>query len=72
VYPVINDGKVLRFAKLRTIDLRTEYLRPGGGESFVCSGYILCTGNKIATTRKKLHDQRNTLIAVETDSNSVS
>lgn len=55
-----------RFAKIGTIDLRIDYLRPGLGQSFVATGYVLRTGNKVAVTRMELHNEQRELIAVGT------
>ncbi|MBN2428461.1 MAG: thioesterase family protein [Deltaproteobacteria bacterium] len=54
------------FGKLGTIDLRVDYLRPGLGEWFISTGYILRTGRKVAVTRVELHNDRDSLIAVGT------
>ncbi len=55
-----------QFSKMGTIDIRVDYLRPGFGEQFVASGFVLRTGNKVAVTRMELHNDENTLIAVGT------
>jgi uncharacterized protein (TIGR00369 family) len=55
-----------RFAKIGTIDLRIDYLRPGIGEHFVATGYVLRTGKKVAVTRMELHNDERQLIAVGT------
>jgi uncharacterized protein (TIGR00369 family) len=55
-----------RFAKIGTIDLRIDYLRPGLGQSFVATGYVLRTGKKVAVTRMELHNEQRELIAVGT------
>jgi len=57
-----------RFARISTIDLRTDYLRPGIGKSFVASGFILRTGNKVAVVRTELRNDEGILIAVGTAS----
>ncbi len=62
------DAKLARFGRLGTIDLRVDYLRPGLGRSFVCSGYTLRTGNKVAVTRIELNNDEQELIAVGTGS----
>jgi uncharacterized protein (TIGR00369 family) len=67
-----REEKVARFAKLGTIDLRIDYLRPGRGNHFVATGYILRTGNKVAVTRMELHNEQDTLIAVGTGAYTVS
>jgi uncharacterized protein (TIGR00369 family) len=40
-----------RFAKLGTIDLRVDYLRPGIGESFALRAEVLRLGSRVASTR---------------------
>lgn len=54
------------FAKLGTIDLRVDYLRPGLGKHFTATAYILRSGNKVAVTRMELHNDSDDLIAVGT------
>ena len=56
------------FAKIGTIDLRVDYLRPGFGKHFVSTGYNLRTGNKLSVTRMELHNDEGLLIAVGTGS----
>lgn len=55
-----------RFARMGTIDLRVDYLRPGYGERFLCRGHILRTGNKVAVTRMEVKNEKDVLIAVGT------
>jgi uncharacterized protein (TIGR00369 family) len=62
------EAKLARFGRLGTIDLRVDYLRPGTGRSFACTGYSLRTGNKVAVTRIELINDRQELIAVGTGS----
>ncbi|HCY12220.1 MAG TPA: thioesterase family protein [Gammaproteobacteria bacterium] len=66
----LADGAA-RFSRLGTIDLRVDYLRPGLGESFVATGYVLRTGRKVAVTRMELHNDEATLIAVGTGAYSI-
>ena len=40
-----------RFAKLGTIDLRIDYLRPGIGSHFELRAHVLRLGSRVATTR---------------------
>lgn len=40
-----------RFAKLGTIDLRVDYLRPGIGEHFELRAEVLRLGSRVASTR---------------------
>ena len=61
-----DEEKVARFSKLGTIDLRIDYLRPGLGQFFVSSGFVLRTGSRVAVTRMELHNDERNLIAVGT------
>jgi len=53
-------------AKVGTIDLRVDYLRPGKGSSFTSSASIMRIGKKVAVTRMELHNNHGQLIAVGT------
>ena len=55
-----------RFAKIGTIDLRVDYLRPGLGKYFVATGSTLRAGNKLSAIRMELHNDEGLLIAVGT------
>ena len=57
-----------RFAKIGTIDLRVDYLRPGLGKYFVATGRTLRAGNKLSAIRMELHNDEGILIAVGTGS----
>jgi len=61
-----------RFARIGTIDLRIDYLRPGTGAWFVARGFPLRTGNKVAVTRMELFNDQDALIAVGTAAYTVS
>ena len=43
--------RLRRFAKLGTIDLRIDYLRPGIGSHFELRAQVLRLGSRVATTR---------------------
>ena len=45
------DARLHRFAKLGTIDLRIDYLRPGIGEHFNLRAEVLRLGSRVASTR---------------------
>ena len=45
------EQRLHRFAKLGTIDLRIDYLRPGIGEHFELRAEVLRLGSRVATTR---------------------
>ncbi|WP_027359150.1 thioesterase family protein [Desulforegula conservatrix] len=60
------EGRLERFGRVSTIDMRVDFLRPGIGDWFVATGYVLRTGKKIAVTRIELHNDKNQLIAAGT------
>lgn len=60
------EKKVKRVAKIGSIDMRIDYLRPGKGELFKATASILRMGNKVAVTRMALHNDSDELIAVGT------
>jgi uncharacterized protein (TIGR00369 family) len=60
------EERLAKFAKIGTIDLRVDYLRPGSGKSFEATGYSLRTGNKVAVARMELHNDSGDLVAVGT------
>ncbi len=60
-----------QFAKLGTVDLRVDFLRPGLGNSFVAAGFKLRAGRRIAVARMELHNDSGTLIAVGTGTYSI-
>jgi uncharacterized protein (TIGR00369 family) len=55
-----------RMAKIGTIDLRVDYLRPGKGEYFIATGAILRKGSKVAVVRTELCNDQKVLIAAGT------
>ena len=55
-----------QFARLGTIDLRVDYLRPGAGEYFVATARVLRSGNRIAVIYAELHNDSEELIASAT------
>jgi uncharacterized protein (TIGR00369 family) len=61
-----------RFARIGTIDLRVDYLRPGIGKHFIATGYVLRTGKKVSVTRMELHNDERQLIAVGTGAYTVA
>jgi len=61
-----NDEIVNRIARIGTIDMRMDYLRPGKGTQFHSAGTVMRTGRKVAVTRMELKNQENVLIAVGT------
>ena len=61
-----KDEIVRRIARIGTIDMRVDYLRPGRGIQFHSTGSVMRTGRKVAVTRMELKNQENLLIAVGT------
>jgi uncharacterized protein (TIGR00369 family) len=55
-----------RMARIGTIDLRVDYLRPGRGKTFRAVSAIMRTGRKVAVTRMELHNDERVLVAVGT------
>lgn len=51
---------------LGTIDLRIDYLRPGRGESFVASAYLIRAGSRVSVARMELHNEEGKHIALGT------
>jgi uncharacterized protein (TIGR00369 family) len=56
--------RLQRFAKLGTIDLRIDYLRPGISEHFVMHAEVLRVGSRVANTRMAFHGADGKLLAV--------
>ena len=52
-----------RFAKMGTIDLRVDYLRPGVGESFSATAEVTRLGGRIGSTQMRLANDQGLLIA---------
>lgn len=63
---VPSDAGPRRSPWLSTIDLRTDYLRPGVGEWFEARGFALRVGSSVAVTRMELFDAEGLLLAVGT------
>lgn len=55
-----------RFARIGTIDMRVDYLRPGRGEHFLSTATIMRTGKRVAVTRMELTNDDGVIIAVGT------
>jgi uncharacterized protein (TIGR00369 family) len=60
------DDFAAQVARIGTIDLRVDYLRPGRGATFTASGTVMRAGNKVAVTRMELVNETGTLLAVGT------
>jgi uncharacterized protein (TIGR00369 family) len=52
-----------RFAKLGTIDLRIDYLRPAIGDEFTLTAQVLRLGSRVASTRMEFHGPGGKLMA---------
>jgi uncharacterized protein (TIGR00369 family) len=55
-----------RLGKMSTIDIRTDYLRPGRGEQFIATARVIRAGNKVAVCRMELHNELGLHIALGT------
>jgi uncharacterized protein (TIGR00369 family) len=55
--------RLQRFAKLGTIDLRVDYLRPAIGAAFTMSAEVLRLGSRVASTRMDFRDADGELLA---------
>lgn len=64
--------RIERFARIGTIDMRVDYLRPGMGQWFESKGQILRAGNKVAVTRMEIHNDAGDLIACGTGAYTVA
>jgi uncharacterized protein (TIGR00369 family) len=53
-------------ARMGTIDMCVDYLRPGKGKEFYCIGTVMRTGRKVTVTRMELFNHENLLIAAGT------
>ncbi len=52
-----------RFARMGTIDLRIDFLRPGVGREFAASARVTRLGGRIASVQMSLNNDEQTLIA---------
>ncbi len=55
--------RVHRFARLGTIDLRIDYLRPGIGDHFDMRAQVLRLGSRVASTRMEFLGADGTLLS---------
>jgi uncharacterized protein (TIGR00369 family) len=58
-----TDQVMHRFARMGTIDLRVDFLRPGVGKHFAASAEVTRLGGRIGSTQMRLHSDDGTLIA---------
>lgn len=57
------EQRLHRFAKLGTIDLRIDYLRPGIGAHFELSAEVLRLGSRVASTRMEFRGPDGKLLS---------
>jgi len=57
------DARMARFARLGTIDLRVDYLRPAIGPRFTARAQVLRLGSRVASTRMEFHDAQGVLLS---------
>jgi uncharacterized protein (TIGR00369 family) len=57
------DARLMRFAKLGTIDLRIDYLRPAVGPRFMARAEVLRLGSRVASTRMEFFDAEQRLLS---------
>ena len=57
------EARLARFAKLGTIDLRIDYLRPATGPQFTATAETLRLGSRVASTRMAFLDAQQRLLA---------
>jgi uncharacterized protein (TIGR00369 family) len=63
-HPHDNTMQVMhRFAKMGTIDLRIDYLRPGLGQHFIATAEVTRLGGRIGSTQMRLVNDEGTLLA---------
>ena len=53
-------------SRLSTIDLRTDFVRPGRGEIIIATAKIIRSGSKVAVARMEMHNEKGVHIAFGT------
>jgi uncharacterized protein (TIGR00369 family) len=66
------EERLERFAKLGTIDLRVDYLRPGIGEYFTIHAHALRVGSRVGTSRMEFRGPDGMLMSTGTGAYIVS
>ncbi|MBU2883178.1 thioesterase family protein [Psychrosphaera sp. B3R10] len=62
-----DSAALIEFTKkVGTIDLRTDYLRPGRGDEFIATAQLIRSGSRVCVTRMELHNQKGDQIAFGT------
>ncbi len=64
--------RLARFARIGTIDLRVDYLRPAIGERFEMWAEAMRIGSRVASTRMEFHAVDGTLLSTGTAAYIVS
>jgi uncharacterized protein (TIGR00369 family) len=57
------EERIARFARVGTIDMRVDYLRPGRGTYFIASARTLRKGSRVAVIHTEMHDDSGEMIA---------
>ncbi len=55
-----------KLGKMSTIDMRTDYLRPGRGAEFIATAQVIRSGNKVCVCKMELHNELGVHIALGT------
>lgn len=58
-----REERLARFARVGTIDMRVDFLRPGRGRYFVASARTLRKGSRVAVIHTEMHDENGEMIA---------
>ena len=64
--------RLARFARVGTIDLRVDYLRPGIGERFEAHAEVMRIGSRVASARMEFRGADGTLLSTGTAAYIVS
>lgn len=64
--------RLARFARVGTIDLRVDYLRPAIGDRFDMWAEVMRIGSRVASTRMEFHAADGTLLSTGTAAYIVS
>ncbi len=63
---VEHEVLVAKMGKMSTIDMRSDYLRPGRGLEFIATAQVIRSGNKVCVCRMELHNEEGVHIALGT------
>lgn len=63
---VEHEVLVAKMGKMSTIDMRSDYLRPGRGTEFIATAQVIRSGNKVCVCRMELHNEQGVHIALGT------